>query len=590
MEGFSFMKVLVIVVIVVYDGLNNKKDYLIKQYLIFVGGNIKMKKMVFVVFLSILSITMLTACGGNDKDNSQSSSSADEKLEVLNLSVPAELPTVDPALVQDAISFNALNQVMEGLYRLDQKGNPIPAAADGEAEVSEDGLTYTFKLKPNLVWSNGDAVTAADFEFGWKRVVDPKTAANYAFIMKDVKNAQKIMDGTVASEELGIKAMDELTLEVKVEKPTENFLTTITRGTFFPQNEKFVKKEGEQFGTNSERAIYNGPFVLTEWDGTGLSWNYEKNPSYWDKKNVSLDKVTNQVIKEATTGINLYENDTIDLVRLTGEQAKQYIDNPEFKAPLEARSVYLELNQIDHPALKNQKVREAIALTINREDLVKMIIANGSEALGGLVTNDLAKNTETKEDFRKASGSYLDYDAKKAKALWNEAQKELGSSTAEIELVTDDDETSKKVSQFIQSSIEAELEGIKVKIRNVPFKNRIELGDTGQFGLLLSGWGADSNDPDAFLNLFLSDSVFNGGKYKNQEYDKLVIAATGEDSSDPKKKWADDLAAEKLLMQDVGIVPLYQKADSMLLKSKVKDYIQYQIGSPNLKYVSIQED
>ncbi|MGX7419955.1 peptide ABC transporter substrate-binding protein [Carnobacterium gallinarum] len=550
-----------------------------------------MKKLVKVAFLSILSLAVLTACGGANSAESSSSSSENKghgkNEQVLNLSIAAELPTVDPALVQDGISFTALNQVMEGLYRLDKKGNPIPALADGEATVSSDGLTYTFKLKPDLVWSNKAELTAADFEYGWKRVVNPKTAANYAFVMKDIKNAQAIMDGTATVDTLGIKAIDKLTLEVTLEKPVENFLASITRGTFFPQNEAFVTKEGEKFGTNSERAIYNGPFVLTDWDGTGLSWNYEKNPNYWDEKNVALTKVTNQVIKETSTGINLYQDDTIDLVRLTGEYAKQFIDDPEFKAPTEARSVYLELDHVNHPALKNEKLREAIALTINRKDLVTEIIANGSTALGGLVTKDLAKNSETGEDFRKASGSYLDYDLKKAKTLWSEAKKELGIEKTEIELVTDDDETSKKVSQFIQSSIEEELDGVKIKIKNVPFKNRIELGDTGQFGLLLSGWGADANDPDAFLNLFLSGSVFNGGKYTNAKYDALIQAATGTDSGDPAKKWQNDLAAEKILMDDVGIIPLYQKADSILVKSHVKDYIQYQIGSPNLKYVSL---
>lgn len=552
-----------------------------------------MKKLVFIVFLSVLSVAVLTGCDGASSASSQSSSnspSQDSGNQVLNLSVAAELPTVDPALVQDAISFTALNQVMEGLYRLDKNGKPVPALTDGEAVISSDGLTYTFKLKPDLVWSNGAELTAADFEYGWKRVVNPKTAANYAFIMKEIKNAQAIMDGKASLDTLGVKAIDKTTLEVTLEKPVENFLTDITRGTFFPQNEAFVTKEGDKFGTNSERAIYNGPFVLKDWDGTGLSWNYEKNPTYWDKENVALSKVTNQVIKETSTGINLYQNDTIDLVRLTGEYAKQFIDDPEFKAPTEARSIYLELDHVNHPALKNEKMREAIALTLNRKDLVTEIIANGSTALGGLVTKDLAENSQTKEDFRKASGSYLDYDLKKAKSLWNEAKKELNIDSTEIELVTDDDETSKKVSQFIQSSIEEELDGVKIKIKNVPFKNRIELGDTGQFGLLLSGWGADSNDPDAFLNLFLSDSVFNGGKYNNPKYDELVQAATGVDSGDSAKKWQDDLAAEKILMEDVGIIPLYQKADSILVKSHVKDYVQYQIGSPNLKYVSLKNN
>ena len=147
--------------------------------------------------------------------------------------------------------------------------------------------------------------------------------------------------------------------------------------------------------------MYNGPFTLSEWDGTGLSWTYNKNPDYWDQKNVALAKITNEVTKETATGINLYQDDKLDLVRLTGEYAKQYLTDPEFIAPLTARSVYLEINQINIPALKNEKIREALALTINRNELVNEIISNGSRALDGLVTKNLAENPKTGEIFPK---------------------------------------------------------------------------------------------------------------------------------------------------------------------------------------------
>lgn len=544
-----------------------------------------MKRIQKLVFLS--AFLVLAGCQQDNQEASDTSSSNQETTE-LHLSVPAELPTMDPALVQDAISFTAINQVMEGLYRLDKEEKPVPALSDGDATISADGLTYTFKLKPNLKWSNGTALTAKDFEFGWKRVVNPKTAANYAFVMKPVKNAAAIMNGTAPVDSLGIKALDDSTLEVQLEKPTANFLSGITRGTFFPQNEDFVTKQGEKFGTDSEHTLYNGPFTLSEWDGTGLSWTYNKNPDYWDQKNVALAKITNEVTKETATGINLYQDDKLDLVRLTGEYAKQYLADPEFIAPLTARSVYLEINQTNIPALKNEKIREALALTINRNELVNEIISNGSEALDGLVTKNLAKNPKTGEDFRKESGEYLTYNKKKAKQLWAEAKKETGIKEVEIELVTDDDETSKKVSQFIQSSVENELDGVKIKLKNVPFKNRIELGDSGQFGLLLSGWGADENDPDAFLNLFLSDSVFNGGKYANPKYDEAVKTAVT--TANEEEKYQADLTAEKIILEDAGIIPLYQKADSMLVKNYVKDYIQYQIGSPNYKYITIDKN
>ena len=508
--------------------------------------------------------------------------------QTLNLSIASELPTIDPALSQDTISFTALNQVMEGLYRLDTNEKPVPALVEGEPEVSEDRLTYKFTLKPNLKWSNGEALTAADFEYGWKRIVNPKTAANYSFVMVDIKNAEAILAGEKKVDDLGIEAVNDLELKITLEKPVENFLKLITKPTFSPQKESFVTAQGSKFGTSSEAALYNGPFVLKEWDGADLSWTYEKNDHYWDKENVALTKVTNQVIKETSTGLNLYNNGEIDSIALTGEFAQQYNQDPEFMAPLMAKSVYLELDHTNNPALKNKNLRKALALALSREELTESIIANGSKALGGLVTSGLVENPETGEDFRKSASNYLEYEPEKASQLWSLAQKELDLTNINLQLVADDDEVTKKVSQYLQNKIEKNLPGVSITIKSVPFKNRIELGDNGDFDLLLSGWGADTNDSNNFLNLFLSDSVFNGGKYSNKEYDKLVQASLREDSSNPGKKWKNNLAAEKILLDDVAIIPLYQQAQAMLLRNNVHNYHLSQINSVNLKYVSIE--
>lgn len=552
------------------------------------GERKQMKKLAYLA----VSMAFLSGCAqssGQATNESLVSNAQGGAEQTLHLSVASELPTIDPALSQDTISFTALNQVMEGLYRLDTEENPIPALAEGEPEISEDRLTYHFTLKPDLKWSNGEALTAADFEYGWKRIVDPKTAANYSFVMTDIKNADAILAGEAEVGELGIKALNDLELEITLEKPVENFLKLITKPTFSPQKESFVTAEGSEFGTNSDAALYNGPFILKDWDGTGLSWTYEKNDDYWDQENVALTTVTNQVIKETSTGLNLYNNGEVDSITLTGEFAQQYNQDPEFMAPLTAKSIYLELDHVNNPALKNKNLRTALAVAVSREELTESIIANGSKPIGGLVTSGLVEDPTTGEDFRTASGSYLDYQPEKATQLWKTAQKELGISTVDLQLVADDDEVTKKVSQYLQNTIEKNLPGVKITIKSVPFKNRIELGDNGDFDLLLSGWGADTNDTNNFLSLFLSDSVFNGGKYTNEKYDALVDASMGEDRGNAEKKWTNDLAAEKILLEDAGIIPLYQQAQAMLLRSSVKNYHMSQINSVNLKYVSIEE-
>ena len=378
-----------------------------------------MKKLLyFAVSMLLVSGCAKSASQTTDKKSVSNTSEKNTTEQLLNLSVASELPTIDPALSQDTISFTALNQVMEGLYRLDTKGEAVPALVDGEPEVSEDRLTYHFKLKPDLKWSNGELLTASDFEYGWKRIVDPKTAANYSFVMSDIKNAEAILAGKVKVDELGIKAINESELEITLERPVENFLKLITKPTFSPQKESFVTAEGTGFGTNSDSALYNGPFILKDWDGTGLSWTYEKNDQYWDQENVALMTVTNQVIKETSTGLNLYNNGEIDSIALTGEFAQQYNQDPEFIAPLMAKSVYLELDHMNNSALKNKNLRTALALAVSREELAESIIANGSKALGGLITSGLVEDPDTGEDFRKESGSYLDYNPEKASQLW----------------------------------------------------------------------------------------------------------------------------------------------------------------------------
>ncbi|MGB3160128.1 peptide ABC transporter substrate-binding protein [Carnobacterium sp.] len=549
-----------------------------------------MKKFIyFAVGMMVISGCGQSTTQATNEESLLGSKEKNKTEQTLNLSVASELPTIDPALSQDTISFTALNQVMEGLYRLDTNEKPVPALVKEEPKVSEDGLKYLFTLKPDLKWSNGESLIAADFEYGWKRIVDPKTAANYSFVMTDIKNAEAILAGEADVADLGIKAINESQLEITLEKPVENFLKLLTKPTFSPQKESFVTAQGSKFGTNSEAALYNGPFILKDWDGTGLSWTYEKNNHYWDKENVALTTVTNQVIKETSTGLNLYNNGEIDSIALTGEFAKQYNENTEFIAPLMAKSVYLEIDHKNNPALKNEDLRKALALAISREELTESIIANGSEPLGGLVTKGLVENPQTGKDFREEAGNYLEYEPEKASELWAKAQEELELDNLELELVADDDEVTKKVSQYLQNTIEKNLPGIAVTIKSVPFKNRIELGDNGDFDLLLSGWGADTNDTNNFLSLFLSGSVFNGGKYSNEEYDKLIQDSMGGESTNPEKKWKNNLGAEKILMDEAAIIPLYQQAQAMLLRKTVHNYHLSQINSVNLKYVSIKK-
>lgn len=216
--------------------------------------------------LSIASVSLLAACGG-DKEESATTTGNGEQ--VLNLIESAELPTMDSVLATDAVSFNVMNNVNEGLYRQGPDGELVLGMAAEEPEVSEDGLTYTFKIREDATWSNGDPVTANDFVFAWRRLTTPETAAEYSYMIDGVVlNATAVLQGEMEPSELGITAVDDKTLEIQLEKAVPYFESLTTLSMFFPQNEAYVTEQGEAYASDSDHVLYNGPFVLDEWDGT----------------------------------------------------------------------------------------------------------------------------------------------------------------------------------------------------------------------------------------------------------------------------------------------------------------------------------
>ncbi|TKH14774.1 peptide ABC transporter substrate-binding protein, partial [Bacillus wiedmannii] len=314
----------------------------------------KMKKLTAVV-APVLAMSMaLTACstsGGDKKTSTNSSSGGDSKSEeklaakqVLNRTETNEIPTMDTSKSTDTLGSQMLGNTMEGLYRLDKDNKPIPAAAESSTK-SEDGKKYTFKLRKDAKWSNGDPVTAKDFVFAWQRLLDPKTAAEYAFIAFPIKNAEAISQGKAEVSTLGVKAVDDLTLEVELEQAVPYFLNLVAFPSYYPLNEKFVKEKGDKYGLESDTTVYNGPFVLTDWKHE-QGWKLKKNDQYWDKKTVKLDEINFSVVKEPATRVNLYDSGQIDFSLLTGEFVDKYRNNKEeFGTYSEPSTFFIRLNQ-----------------------------------------------------------------------------------------------------------------------------------------------------------------------------------------------------------------------------------------------------
>ncbi|QHE60995.1 peptide ABC transporter substrate-binding protein [Rossellomorea vietnamensis] len=539
------------------------------------------KKFSFLLVLLLALSTFLAACGGDKETDSEEGSGAggsDEKKEqVLNLLEASEIPSMDSTLATDAVSFNVMNNVLEGLYRLGENDEAVLGMAAEEPQISEDGKTYTFKIR-DAKWSNGDPVTANDFVYAWKKALNPDTGAEYAYIMYDIKNAAKVNAGDLPVDELGVKAVDDKTLEVQLETPVPYFKALLSFATFYPQNQKFVEEQGDKFGLEADTVVYNGPFTLSEWKHE-QSFKLSKNEDYWDAENVKLKEVNFNIVKDTATGVNLYETNKADIAGLSAEFVDKYKSDENFKTRAETSVYFLRLNQ-GNEVLKNVNARKAIDSAYDKQGMVDVLLNNGSIPAYYLVPKDFVTGPDGTE-YREAVGDFGEFDPKKAADYWAKAKEELGKDSIELELLNYDSDSSKKIGEFLKEQLEQNLEGLTVKIKAQPFKQKLELETKGQYDFSFAGWGPDYPDPMTFVDMFVTDGAHNQMGYSNPEYDKKIEQAKGELLDDLDARWQAMIDAEKILFEDQAISPMYQKGVSYLERPYVKNVLRHSFGADN---------
>nr|WP_229722256.1 peptide ABC transporter substrate-binding protein [Priestia taiwanensis] len=526
--------------------------------------------MKLVVFMLICSL-FIAACGKEEAGKKETASDGKKVLRLLEMS---ELPSLDSSISTDGVSFRVFNNVMEGLYRLDKDNKPVEGMAES-VQVSDDKKTYTFKLR-DAKWSNGEPVMAKDFVFSWKRAVDPATKSEYAFILFGVKNGEKVNKGELPLDQLGVKAQDDRTLVVELENPIPYFLELMAFPTFFPLNEKFIKEKGKNYGLEVEHLIYNGPFVLSEWKHEE-SFTFKKNDGYWDKATVKLDEIQFKIVKDIAAGVNLYNTDEVDRANISAEFVDSYKGKQEYYSESEARQYFIRFNQKASDVMKNQKARMAMSLAFDKEAIASQILNNGSQATYGLVPKGFSKGPDGK-DFRETVGDLNKMDLNKAKSLWEEAKKELGKSEVKIELMNYDDSDNKKIGEYLKGQLEKNLVGLTVDLKQMPYKQKLKLEETMQYEASLGRWGPDYPDPMTYLELFISSSSMNEMGYSNPKYDDLIAKSKSELLTDPAARYKAMQEADKILLEDAAILPVYQFGQSYLQKPYVKDIAKHMIG------------
>ncbi|XJZ58412.1 peptide ABC transporter substrate-binding protein [Lactobacillus delbrueckii subsp. bulgaricus] len=527
------------------------------------------------------SALVLAACG-------QQKSSQSQTKQVLNWTESAQISTQDPSLTTDSTSFQALLNTQEGLYRLDKKQKPQLALAKS-AKVTDGGKTYTFVLR-DAKWSNGQAITANDFVYSYRRSLNPKTKSSMAFYLYQIVNAEAINAGKKPVSSLGVKALSKNKLQIKLVRPVSYFKLLLAFPLFFPENQQFIEKVGSKYGTAAKYTISSGPFKLTKWTGSNKQFTLVKNQNYWDKKNVKLDKVNETISETSSTAYNLYQAGKLDETYLTGEQVKANKGKSTFYDRPASAIQRLELNRKKVKAFNNFNIRRALSLAIDRESLAK-VLSDGSVAAKGFVPSGMGNNPTTGEAFYKEAyvKEAVSYNLKEAKKYLAKGYKELGIKSLNLNLTVSDTDSAKQVGEFLQSKL-GELPGVKITVTILPYTTLISRQSAGNYQLTIKNWQAILGDPINFLDVFEKDSSYNTSGFASSKYDQLLNEAENVYGNKPVQRWKRLVAAEKLLMNEQGTIPLIQTAKPQLVQSYVKNVSYNPLGIPyDFKLVYIKK-
>lgn len=356
------------------------------------------------------------------------------------------------------------------------------------------------------------------------------------------------------------------------------FLKKMVMVSFFPQDIKTVKKYGKSYGTNSAKVAYDGPFKVVGWNGNNNSWELVKNKYYYDKQDIKLDKIKVNVVKDSNTAHQMYQDNELDLATITGTTAQGLQDNKDLKHITRGGNYFLRPNMRKDEPLSNPKLREAVSLALNKSQLVKKVLADGSKVDNTFVAPAIATDPITKKDFAEETEPTSNYDVAKAKKLWQEGLKEIDQKRVTLRLVGDDQTISKNVCQFIQSQLEEKLPNCKVEVKNIPFKAEISQTMKGNFDLEYTLWISDFADPISTLGTMKIDNSHNRGHYTNAQYNQLLKDATLKKAADQTKYWQDMRGAEKQIDHDHAIIPLYSMVESHLVRPTVKGILWNPVG------------
>lgn len=537
------------------------------------------KKFTAILLFMLMMAMILAGCSNKAQTSSNE----------LVFSITSEPPTLDPQLATDQYSIIVGNAVFEGLVRY-YDGKVYPGMAE-KWEVSDDKRVYTFHLR-DAKWSDGSKVTAYDFEYSIKRLLDPKVASGYANQGYYILNGEEYNTGKITDPNLvGVKALDEKTLQITLKSPTKYFESLLGFISFKPSRKDLVEKYGQAYAADADKMAYNGPFIIKEWKHE-QEIVLEKNPNYWNKDKIKLDKVRILIINDANTAYQMFENGELDFVDVPTPLVEQMQKEGKGLTYMDSFEYFIRFNMKKEgkPYLANENFRKAIGFAIDRESYINMAFKGISKPATRYIPPTIS-GLEKKfaEEF-----PYEFYpknaDVAKAKEFLGKAMKELGisdPSKISIELMVDDSSGTKDGVEAIQDMLVRNL-GIKVDIKIVTFKERLQRMRSGDYEVMITRWGPDYDDPMTYLDYWtISEGMINSG-LTDEKYNELCNAA--KNTSDFAKRNEIMFEAERYLLEKGAVVPLYFRERLWVKKDYVHGLVRtFASGSdPDFIYASVE--
>ena len=523
-----------------------------------------LKKTILLLLSAVMVITLFTACG-SDKGGT--------KPIVYNMGATPK--TIDPQLNSAVEAGSVIVHCFEGLTRKDAEGRIIPGIAE-KWEMNEDGTKFTFYLR-DAKWSDGKPVTADDFVYAWRRAVDPESECEYAYQLWYIKNGEAITNGEMSPEELGVKALDEKTLEVELEAPCSYFLQLTSFPTLFPVRQDVIEEHGEGWANDPETYITNGPMVVTEFV-VNEKIVMKKSDTYWDKNSIKADELVFTMIDDQASELSAFEAGEIDFAdSIPAEEIPRLYEEGKLIIKPQLGTYFFCLN-VEKEPLNDPKVRKALALAIDRQYIIDHAAKNFAIPAYAWVPPGMP-DVEEGTDFREVGGNYIgenfDQNVAEAKKLMEEAGFPNGEGFPELTLLYNDGAGHKAIAEAVQDMWKNNL-GINIKLDSQEWAVFQETRNQGNYEIARHGWIGDYLDPMTMLDMWISSSGQNDSRWKNSEYDELIDLA--KKSGDQKERMEAMHKAEEIIMTEMPIIPVYYYTDTYLINPDIEGFVYDPLG------------